>query len=242
MTAIDRGRHRNSATRHPTESGDTGRSCGPTLAAMVNSDAQPTTSPEPRPIRSLCVYCASSSGNNQALIDGATAFARLMAAEGIELVYGGGAVGLMGLMADTVMAGGGRVTGIIPMPLMPREVAHTGITELVEVDSMHVRKAEMIDRSDAFVALPGGFGTLEELAEVLTWSQLGIHDKPIGLLNLDGFYDHLLGFFDRCIGDRVLKEKNRRLLIDRAEPEALLAALRDYRPTHEPKWINENQG
>lgn len=193
-------------------------------------------------IRSLCVYCASSTGSNQPVIDGAIELARLLVAEDIELVYGGGSVGLMGLMADTVMAGGGRVTGIIPMPLMPREVAHDGVTQLIEVDSMHERKAAMIDRSDAFVALPGGFGTLEELAEVLTWAQLGIHRKPVGLLNLDGFYDHLLAFLDRCIEDRVLKEKNRRLLIDRTDPRSLLDALMTVEPAYEPKWINENRG
>lgn len=188
-------------------------------------------------IGSICVYCASSTGNNQTVIDEAVELGRIMAAEGIELVYGGGAVGLMGLIADTVLAGGGRVTGIIPMPLMPREVAHTGITELIEVDSMHTRKAMMIDRSDAFIAMPGGFGTLEELAEVLTWAQLGIHNKPIGLLNPDGFYDPLLALFDRCIEDQVLKDKNRQLLLDDPDPAALLGKLRAYRPAYEPKWI-----
>lgn len=196
----------------------------------------------PARIRSLCVYCASSTGDNQVIIDGTIELARLLVAEDIELIYGGGSVGLMGLMADMVMAGGGQVTGIIPMPLMPRELAHSGITRLIEVDSMHERKAAMIDRSDGFVALPGGFGTLEELIEVLTWAQLGIHAKPVGLLNLDGFYDHLLAFLDRCIEDRVLKEKNRRLLMDRSDPRALLDAMKAFEPAFEPKWINDNQG
>ncbi|MGB5760218.1 MAG: TIGR00730 family Rossman fold protein [Acidimicrobiales bacterium] len=200
---------------------------------------RPTAEPAPRPVRSVCVYCASSSGNNDAIIEGAIELATMLAAEDIELIYGGGAVGLMGLMADTVMAAGGRVTGIIPTPLMPREVAHRDITRLIEVASMHARKAEMVERSDAFVALPGGFGTLEELAEVLTWAQLGIHDKAVGLLNIDGFFDHLLSFLDRCIADRVLKEKNRRLLIDRKDPVALLEALRAHVPVHEPKWLTD---
>ncbi|MEM7273053.1 MAG: TIGR00730 family Rossman fold protein [Actinomycetota bacterium] len=191
-----------------------------------------------RAIRSLCVYCASSNGSNPAITAATEQLGRLLAKEHIELVYGGGAVGLMGLIADTVMAGGGRVTGIIPTPLMPREVAHRGITELVEVETMHERKAAMIERSDAFVALPGGFGTLEELAEVLTWAQLGIHDKPIGLLNVDGFYDPLLALFDRCITDRVLKEKNRTLLVDTADPNDLLVALRARPQTFEPKWLD----
>ncbi len=202
-----------------------------------------TGDPAPRPIRSVCVYCASSTGNNPAIIEGAVELATMLAAEDIELVYGGGAVGLMGIMADTVMAAGGRVTGIIPIPLMPREVAHRDITRLVEVASMHARKAEMVERSDGFVALPGGFGTLEELAEVLTWAQLGIHDKPVGLLNIDGFWDHLLSFLQRCIDDRVLKEKNRRLLLNCDTPAGLLTALRTYEPAYEPKWLTEpNQG
>ncbi|MGH1490932.1 MAG: TIGR00730 family Rossman fold protein [Acidimicrobiales bacterium] len=190
-------------------------------------------------ISSICVYCASSNGTNQAATDAAVALGHLLAAEGIELVYGGGAVGLMGLIADTVMAAGGQVTGIIPASLMPREVAHRGITDLIEVDSMHERKAMMIERADAFVAMPGGFGTLEELAEVLTWAQLGIHNKPIGLLNPDGFYDHLLALLDRCIEDQVLKEKNRQLLLDSPDPAALLALLRSYEPSFEPKWISD---
>ena len=177
-------------------------------------------------------------GTNPALAEGAVALAQLLADEGIGLVYGGGSVGLMGLIADTVMANGGEVTGIIPFPLMPREAAHRGLTRLIEVDSMHARKARMIELSDGFIALPGGFGTLEELAEVLTWSQLAIHAKPVGLLNLGGFYDGLLGFLDRCIGDGVLEEQNRRLLIDRTDPEELLAAMRAHRPEHEPKLLD----
>lgn len=188
-------------------------------------------------IRSVCVYCASSSGSNQTVIDTTVALGRLLAANGIELVYGGGAVGLMGLLSDTVMADGGEVTGIIPMPLMPKEVASRTITRLIEVDSMHERKAAMIERSDAFMALPGGFGTLEELSEVLTWAQLGIHHKPIGLLNIDGFYDHLLAFLDRCIADQVLKQKNRELLLDHADPAELLLLLQAYQADFEPKWI-----
>ncbi len=211
--------------------------------SAMTSDSSPSaaTSSEWEPIRSVCVYCASSSGSNRRLIDEAASLGRLLAKSEIELVFGGGAVGLMGLIADEVMAAGGAVTGIIPMPLMPKEVAHRGITELIEVDTMHERKAMMIERSDAFIALPGGFGTLEELAEVLTWAQLGIHQKPIGLLNVDGFYDQLLGFFDRCIADDVLKAKNRDLLIDRSDAAALLDAMAAYRPSFEPKWIEPDK-
>lgn len=204
-------------------------------SASTSNDAAATRS---TPIRSVCVYCASSDGSNQLVIDEAVALGRLLATEGIELVFGGGAVGLMGRIASEVMDAGGTVTGIIPMPLMPKEVANREITTLIEVDTMHERKALMIERSDAFIAMPGGFGTLEELAEVLTWAQLGIHQKPIGLLNVDGFYDQLLGFFDRCIADQVLKVKNRDLLIDRAEAKPLLDALLRYQPSFEPKWID----
>lgn len=213
-----------------------------TLRPMTSADDEPDPSTgetgDPGRLRSICVYCASSTGTNPELAEGAVALAELLAAEGIDVIYGGGSVGLMGLIADTVMAGGGEVTGIIPFPLMPREVGHQGLTRMIEVDSMHARKARMIELSDGFIALPGGFGTLEELAEVLTWAQLDIHAKPVGLLNIGGFYDGLLDFFDRCIADGVLKEKNRRLLIDRTEPSELLAAMRAHRPDHEPKWID----
>lgn len=192
-------------------------------------------------IERICVYCASSSGSNQRVTDATRAMGALLAAEGIELVYGGGAVGLMGLVADTVMEAGGRVTGIIPTALFPLEVAHTGVTRLIEVGSMHDRKAEMIRLSDAFIALPGGFGTLEELTEVLTWAQLGIHRKPVGLLNVDGFFDGLLAFFDRCVDDQVLKEKNLGLLLRHEEPHALLEAMRSYEPAIETKWLDAEQ-
>lgn len=189
-------------------------------------------------IESVCVYCASSTGTSGAVVEATVALGVLLAERGIELVYGGGSVGLMGLVADTVMGAGGRVTGIIPTGLFPKEVGHAGITELVEVDSMHARKAEMIRRADGFIALPGGFGTLEELAEVLTWGQLGIHQKPVGLVNVDGFYDGLLAFFDRCIGDGILKGKNRQLLIDRTSPHELLAAFDEFEPSFEKKWLD----
>ncbi len=172
------------------------------------------------------------------LAETAVALGHLLADQGLELVYGGGSVGLMGLVADAVLERGGEVTGIIPLVLMPTEVAHRGVTRLLDVDSMHSRKAKMIELSDAFIALPGGFGTLEELAEVLTWAQLGIHAKPIGLLNVGGFYDGLLAFFDRAIADGVLKPTNRELLLDRSDPLDLLDALRRYHPSYEPKWVD----
>lgn len=189
-------------------------------------------------MRAICVYCASSTGNDAGLAAAATSLGRALAQRGIELVYGGGAVGLMGVIADATMEAGGRVTGIIPASLMPREVAHRGLTRLVEVDSMHARKARMIESSDGFVALPGGFGTLEELAEVLTWSQLGFHAKPIGLVNVGGFYDGLLSFLDRAVTDEVLKSSNRDLLLTSEDPVALLDLMEASRPTREPKWAD----
>ena len=164
-----------------------------------------------------------------------------MATEGIELIYGGGAVGLMGLVADTVMDAGGIVTGVIPTGLFPKEVGHTGVTELIEVDTMHTRKRVMYERADAFIALPGGFGTLEEFAEVATWGQIGLHNKPFGLLNIDGFWDHLVAWFDRCVTDEVLKSKNRELVVSAPTPPKMLEALRNHIPTSETKWTELDQ-
>lgn len=190
-------------------------------------------------LESVCVFCASSKGSDSDITDATVALGRLLAADDIELVFGGGAVGLMGMIADTVLDAGGRVTGIIPAALFPAEVAHQRCTELIEVGSMHERKAKMYERSDAFIALPGGFGTLEELAETLTWSQIGLHDKPIGVLDIGGFWQPLLALFDNAVDRQVLRESSRRLLIDRDDPSELLAALRAHEPTREPKWMGD---
>lgn len=148
-----------------------------------------------------------------------------MAAAGVRLVYGGGSVGLMGVVADAVMAGGGEVFGVMPKGLFSAEQGHTGITELVEVGSMHERKALMASEADAFVALPGGFGTLEELAEILTWAQLGIHDKPVALLDTDGFYQGLLRFLDDSVTAGFVSERNRALLLRVTDVDDVLPAL-----------------
>lgn len=187
------------------------------------------------------MYCASSPGSNPEITAATVLLGALLAGEGIELVYGGGAVGLMGLLADTVLDGGGTVTGIMPTGLFPREIGHANLTEMVEVSSMHERKTTMFERADAFIALPGGLGTLEELAEVLTWAQIGIHTKPVGVLNVDGYYDALLDWLQRSIEDRLLKPANRALLIDRSEPMELLAALRSATPSVEAKWLDLDQ-
>src|SRR5208283_657886 len=150
---------------------------------------------------------------------------RILAARGIELVYGGGNIGLMGVLADTVLAAGGRVTGVIPESLMAREVGHRGLTKLHIVKSMHERKALMADLSDAFIAMPGGFGTLEEFCEIVTWSQLGLHEKPCGLFNVEGYYDPLLALFDHAVSEGFLREENRQLVLGNHDPQRLLEKM-----------------
>ncbi len=189
-------------------------------------------------IRRVCVYCASSPGTNPTITAAARGLGEVLASEGLELVYGGGTVGLMGLIADTVMERGGTVRGVIPTQLFPREIAHRGLTELFEVSSMHERKTKMFELSDAFIALPGGFGTLEEVAEVTTWAQLGIHGKPIGLLNIDGYYEGLLAWLERAVGDQLLRADNRRLLLSADDPFTLLGRMRAYEPPDKTKWLD----
>lgn len=188
-------------------------------------------------LSSVCVYCASSTGTNDTIVAATEELGGLLAERGIRLVYGGGAVGLMGIIADTVLEAGGEVTGIIPLSLFPKEVAHQGCTELITVDSMHERKRLMFDRSDAFVALPGGFGTLEEVAEVTTWGQIGMHNKPVGVLNIDGYWDGLLTYLDRAVNDQLLKEQNNQLLLRATTPVEMLDALENYSGSAEPKWL-----
>ena len=156
----------------------------------------------------------------------------------IGLIYGGGNVGLMGIIADAVLRAGGEAQGVIPEHLMAREVGHRGLTKLHIVRSMHERKALMADLSDAFVALPGGFGTLEEFCEVVTWTQLGLHAKPSGILNILGYYSPLLAMFDHAVEERFLKPENRALVIARESPADLLQALEEWRPVHVEKWLS----
>jgi uncharacterized protein (TIGR00730 family) len=173
-------------------------------------------------IRRLCVFCGSSSGVLPIYAQMARTVGRLLGDRGIELVYGGGNVGLMGILADACLANGGLVTGVIPNFLAGKEIAHTGLTQLHIVDSMHERKAMMARLSDAFMALPGGFGTWEELFEVLTWSQLGIQRKPCGVLNVNGYYDALLHMADRAVTEGFVKEAHRGLLSADADAARLL--------------------
>lgn len=190
-------------------------------------------------LRRVCVFCASSPGTDPAITEATVELGRLLVARELELVYGGGAVGLMGLIADTVMEGGGRVTGVIPKNLFTREVGHRSLTVLEEVDTMHVRKARMYDLADAFVALPGGFGTLEELAETLTWNQIGLLKKPVGVLDVGGFWQPLLTLLDSMVDKEILKPANREVLLAEESPAALLDALAAQDLTYVPKWIGD---
>lgn len=177
-------------------------------------------------ITSLCVFCGSSSGRGDAYLHAARAFARLLAANDIRIIYGGASVGVMGALADAALAAGGEVIGVMPRALADREIAHGGLTELRIVDTMHERKATMASLSDAFVALPGGLGTLEELFEVWTWGMLGLHDKPYGLLNVSGFYDPLIAFLDHARDLGFIRAQQRAKLCVESDGEALLERLR----------------
>ena len=177
------------------------------------------------PFQSVCVFCGSSPGRLPVYAAAARAFGGLLAARGIGLVYGGGHVGLMGALADGALAGGGSVTGVLPETLVAREVAHRGLAELIVTQTMHERKAVMAARSDAFVALPGGIGTFEELFEVWTWSGLSIHQKPVGLLNVGGYYDALVAFLDRAAAEGFVRPALRELLLVDTDAPALLDRL-----------------
>ena len=176
-------------------------------------------------MRRVCVFCGSKHGHRPEYTEAARAMGTTLAAAGIDLVYGGGKVGLMGEVADAVLDAGGDVIGVLPEHMSDREIAHYGLTDLRIVGSMHERKALMYELSDGFVALPGGLGTLEELFEITTWSQLGLHAKPTGLLDVDGFYAPLVGFLDRLVTEGFVSDRHRRLLRVAAEPAALLERL-----------------
>lgn len=191
--------------------------------------------------RRICVFCGSSMGINPVYRTAAEQLASVLIERGIELVYGGGNIGLMGVLADAMLGAGGRVIGVIPESLMAREVGHRGLSELRVVGSMHERKAIMSDLSDAFIAMPGGFGTFEEFCEVVTWSQLGIQEKPCGLLNVNGYYDPLLRLFNLAVREGFLHPDNRRLVLDAEEPETLLQKMAEFDPTHTPKWIGRGE-
>jgi uncharacterized protein (TIGR00730 family) len=190
-------------------------------------------------MKSICVFCGSSMGRNPDYEKGTIALGKEIANRGISLVYDGGNVGLMGVVADAVLSAGGEVFGVIPEFLVSKELAHQGLTRLETVKSMHDRKARMAELSDAFIALPGGYGTLEEFCEVLTWAQLGLHQKPHGLLNIAGYYDPLLQFFDQAVTEKLVRPVHRALVLQATEPEVLLDRLSAYEPQNVDKWIKK---
>jgi uncharacterized protein (TIGR00730 family) len=195
----------------------------------------------PHIFRSLCVYCGSSIGTLPVYAQAARDLARVLTNANINLVYGGGNIGLMGIIANEMLQLGAQVTGVIPQALMKKEVGHLNLTQLHVVKDMHERKAMMADLSDGFIAMPGGMGTLEELFEVLTWSQLGLHDKPIGLLNVDGFYNGLLGFMQHLIDQRFVKPEHAGLLVHADTPATLLEHMHAFQPQTASKWLDKDK-
>lgn len=193
-------------------------------------------------MKRVCVFAGSSSGIKPGYRAAADLLGRAIAARGIDLVYGGGRVGLMGILAEAVLASGGHVTGVIPHALAAREVAHLGLSDLRVVGSMHERKALMADLADGFIALPGGWGTLDELFEILTWGQLGLHQKPCGLLNADGYFDQLLSFVDHSIDEGFVRREYRRMIAVAESPDALLDTLATYEPPLVEKWMDPEDG
>ena len=196
----------------------------------------------PRPMtRRICVFCGSSPGARRSYADAATSLARYLAGKEIAVVYGGGNVGLMGTLADAVLEAGGDIIGVIPQSLVGKELSHAGLSDLRVVGSMHERKALMAELSDAFIALPGGYGTFEEFCEVLTWTQLGLHRKPCGILNVEGYYDPLLALFDHAAAEQFVKPIHRRLVVSESQPEALVTRLLEYDVPMVAKWIDREQ-
>lgn len=192
-------------------------------------------------MKRVCVFCGSRNGTRDQYVAAARRTGEALARRGIGLVYGGGGIGLMGVLADAAVSAGGDVIGVIPEALMAREVAHRGLPDLRVVASMHERKALMAELADAFVALPGGFGTLEEFCEALTWAQLGIHRKPCGLLNVEGFFDPLLSLFDHAVRERFVSPDHRSLVVVEEDPERLLDALSRWEPPALERWMGREE-
>ena len=192
-------------------------------------------------MKSVCVFCGSNPGNDPVYADVARAMGAEIARRGMVLVYGGGAVGLMGIVADAALAAGGEVHGIIPRALREKEVGHYGLTRLEVVETMHIRKARMAELSDGFIAMPGGIGTFEELFEIWTWGQLGIHDKPLAFLNVAGFYDPLATFLDYTVEAGFLKQTHRAMTITDTQPATLLDRMEQYVPAATYKWVEKEE-
>lgn len=192
-------------------------------------------------MKSVCVFCGSSVGARDEYAQAARELGRLLAARGLRTIYGAGNIGLMGILADAVLDAGGEIVGVIPEALVARELAHNGLSDLHIVHSMHERKALMADLSDAFLALPGGFGTFEELCETLTWVQLGIHAKPCGLLNVSGYFNPLIAMFDRAVDERFLRPQHRDLLLVTADPDDLLNRMSTAHLPRTHKWLDRDE-
>lgn len=192
-------------------------------------------------MNNICVFCGSSSGDNPVYSEKAKELGIFIAQHHKRLIYGGGNVGLMGIIADEVMKHGGKVTGVIPHFLFEWEVGHEALTELIKVDSMHERKLKMSELADGFIAMPGGFGTLEELGEILTWIQLSIIQKPVGLLNVNGFFNHLVAQMDHMVKEKFLKSKNREMVMVSDNPEELLSMMENYKFEKITKWVSPEQ-
>lgn len=187
-------------------------------------------------MRRICVYCGSSPGNRPAYAAAARSLAGVLVRHELELVYGGADKGTMGVIANAVLDAGGKVHGVIPQMLVEKELAHQGLTELHVVASMHARKTMMAALSDGFIAMPGGFGTLEEIIEIVTWGQLHFHDKPCGLLNVDGYFDHLLAYFDHAQREGFLRRENRNMILVDDDPAGLVQQFERYAAPHVEKW------
>ena len=192
-------------------------------------------------MKRICVFCGSSTGIRKSYADTATQLGEMIAGCRLALVYGGGNVGLMGIIADAALRAGGEVIGIIPRGLAAKELAHQRLSELRVVGSMHERKALMAELSDAFIAMPGGYGTFEEFCEILTWTQLGLQRKPCGLLNVEGYYDHLLKLFDHSVAEGFVKPAHRAMVLDDADPETLLKRIVGYSVPLVDKWMESQE-
>lgn len=188
-------------------------------------------------MKKITVFCGSSQGNKQVFKNKTIDLGKAMVDHKLDLVYGGAKVGIMGIIADAVLEGGGKVTGVIPRFLQAKELAHDGLTDLILVESMHERKMKMNELCDGVIALPGGFGTMEELFEMLTWAQLGLHRKPIGLLNISGFYDNLVAFIETMVTNDFLNAENRDMLLIDESPEKLLTKMQEYQAPEVLKWL-----
>lgn len=192
-------------------------------------------------MKNISVFCGSSSGQDKTFYDEAFSLGAVLATKGITVVYGGARIGLMGAVADGALRAGGEVIGVLPRFLMNKEIAHDGLTDLILVNSMHERKMQMHELSDSAIALAGGFGTLEELFELLTWGHLGLHTKPVGLLNIKGFYDPLVQMLQRMVIEGLLKESNREMLLIADNAQELLGKMEAYQPPLVPKWISPDK-